>query len=400
MRRFLALLLSLMTVLAALCSCGSNDPKTETPDKDQIIEPSDKEPNAEENDVEDTGKKIDGEIIAASVFSEGLAFVEISGEEGKTYCIDKKGNVVFELNIDLSTNSDIFSVFNNGLAYVNEGFCDKTGKVTTPADVGATGFYYTATLSAGYIIAEVVTSDYSSTSKKLGVLNTEFEWTVEPSEEIYKSLADENGYLGLYNVLNTSDFTVGDIYYNVEVKKGLNLKTGEVINERSEIGAPESSLWIAGSNSFQYTGYYISDDRSDLSAATLAVDLTKNGVVCSASSFVDGRAAIVYHNADANKYYVTMIDEAGEHLFEPVETKYSFVRTDGEYILVTDESLGSGDRGEVFNSKGEKTGEIDVSLDSNYSYNFDLCDGVILVSAGRNSTAKVYYLDAECKDLF
>lgn len=360
--------------------------------------------NSQESTIKHNSKKIRGEIVAASVFSEGLAFVELLEEKGKTYCIDQNGNIVFELNIDLSINGDIYANFINGLAYVNEGFCDTTGKVTTPADIGATRFYYVSTLSSGYILADVVTSDYSNTDKKLGVLNTDFEWCVEPTEYLYNEFADEDGYLQISSAINTPDYVVGELYYNHSLEKALNLRTGEVIKNKESLGTPNSSLWLKGSDGVQYTGYYLPDDSSYLDDDRLVLDLTKDGVVCSATSFVNGKAAIVYHNISANKYYVTMIDESGEHLFEPVETKYNVVETDGKYILVSDTKIGSGDHAEVFNDKGQKTGEIDVSADSSMSYDFYIGDGVILVNAGvinmSGYNGRAYYLDAECNDLF
>ena len=392
MKKTISLIL-VIAVMLSLSACGGAKGTTGIGD------------NTGEPAIKHTGKKIDGEILSASLFSEGLAFVELSQEEGKSYCIDKKGHIVFELDIDLSIDGDINSTFINGLAYVNEGLCNTTGKVTKPADVGATTFYYASTLSAGYILAEVVTADYSNTSKKLGVLNTNFEWTVEPSADLYNEFADEYGYSEIDNALNTTDYTVGDLYFNVSLEKALNLKTGEVIKDKSKIGTPSSSLWILGSGGSQYTGYYLPSESSYLSEENLILDLTKNGEVCSATSFVNGRAAIVYRNTSANKYYVTMIDEEGKHLFEPVETKYSSVETDGKYILVSDTALGSGDYAEVFNNKGEKTGEIDVSADTSKSYHLHLGDGVILVRAGiinmmSGYNGKAYYLDISCKDLF
>ncbi len=392
MKRILSLIL-VITVVLSLSACGGGKATSNISS------------NSDESIIKHTGKKIDGEIIAASSFSEGLAFVELSNEKGKTYCIDKKGNIVFELDIDLSVNGSINATFINGLAYVNEGFCDITGKVTKPADIGATSFYYVSTLKAGYILAEIVTSDYSNTNKKLGVLNTKFEWTVEPNENLYNEFADEYGYSQISSALNTSDYAVGDLYYNTTLEKALNLKTGEVIKEKEKIGTTSSSVWVLGSNATQYTGYYLPGESSYLSEDRLILDLTKNGVVCSASSFVNGKAAIVYRNVNANKYYVTMIDETGKHFFEPIETKYSYVETDGKYILVSDTKMGSADYAEVFNDKGEKMGEIDVSKDTSMSYHFYLGDGVILVRAGivnmmSGYRGKAFYLDANCNNLF
>lgn len=391
MKNLLSMILVIIIVLS-LAACGGGKVSSVSGN------------NPDESAIKHTGKKIDGEIFAASNFSEGLAFVETAREKGKTYCIDKKGNIVFELNIDLSVNGDIYATFINGLAYVNGGFCDTTGKVTEPADVGATKFNYISTLRAGYILAEVVTSDYSNTNKRLGVLNTKFEWMIEPSEYLYNEFADEYGYSQISDAINTSDYTVGDLYYNTDLEKALNLKTGEVITEKARIGTPNSSLWLLGCNSTQYTGYYLPGESSYLSEENLVLDLTENGVVCSASSFINGKAAIVYRNVSANKYYVTMIDEAGKHLFEPVETKYNSVQTDGKYILVSDSAWGCN-YAEIFNDKGEKTGEIDVSADTSKSYHLYIGDGAILVRGGiinmmSGYSGKAYYLDTNSNDLF
>lgn len=254
MRKILAMIFILMMVLSAFCGCGRNKQVVETSNGEKIV-------------VESTGKKIDGEIIAASSFSEGLAFVELSGEKGKTYCINKKGEIVFKLDIDLSVNGNIYATFTNGLAYVNEGFCDTTGKVTKPADVGATSFGYAATLSEGYVLAEVVTSDYSNTNKKLGVLNTKFEWTVEPSENLYNEFANEYGSSTIETSRFTEDYTVGDWYYNVGLQKALNLKTGEVTKEKEKIGIPNSSVWSRTLNRYYLPGESTEDG--------LMIDLTK-----------------------------------------------------------------------------------------------------------------------------
>lgn len=387
MRKILAMILTLAIILVSFCGCGSRTQTIETPNGEKIV-------------IESTGKKIDGEFSAASVFSEGLAFVERAAEKGKTYCIDKSGNIIFDLDIDLSVNGDISASFTNGLAYVKEGFCDTSGKVTKPADVGATTFHYVATLKSGYLLAEVVTADYANTVKKLGVLNTKFEWTVEPSEKLYNEFANENGYSKIDSALNTSDYMIGDWYCNAALDKALNVKTGEVTTEKEKLGQPTSCEWALSYNGESYVGYAFPGKSTDGLDKKLTVDLSERGNICAATSFVNGKAAIVYHNTAAKTYYVTMIDEEGNHLFEPVETKGSSVQTDGEYILVEKD-----DYAEIFNDKGEKIGEIDVSADTSKSYSLQLSDGVILVIGGRidmmsGYSGKAYYLDVRGKDLF
>lgn len=350
-------------------------------------------------------KKIDGEIYAASIFSEGLAFVELAKDRDKTYCIDKNGNIVFELNIDLSVNGDISSSFINGLAYVNEGLCDTSGKVTKPEDVGATSFIYIPTLKAGYILAEVIKADHSTASMKLGVLNTKFEWTVEPSEDLYKEFTNEYGWFCISSALYTSDYTVGDIYYNTDLNKRLNLKTGEVTNDKLKTEKVDSSLWLRKYGYDHYTGYSLPEGCSDSSQDELIIDLTEKGFVYNATSFVNGRAAVMYYNASVKKYYVTMIDENGEHLFEPVETACNSVETDGEYVLVSDAKLGNADHAQIYNYQGEKMCELDFSKDSGKAHILQISDGVVLVSSGVISmmsgySGKDYYLDVNGKALF
>lgn len=401
-------IISLILIIAciALTACGNETEDTNSSyvnSQEEVsnyssneIETSDvSDSNSHEDISEDEGEKIEGEIIAASDFSEGLAFVELSNDKGRTYCIDKKGNIVFRLDIKLSAMGYIYATFINGLAYVNVGLCDKTGKVTRPEDVGATNFIYVSTLRAGYILAEVIESDYSSTTKKLGVLNTKFEWTVEPTENLYNEFSNKYGSLAISTASITSDYTVGDLFYCSDLNKILNLKTGEVINDKEKIGEIDSSLWVLGANFTQYTGYYLPGEGSDLSEDRLVLDLTKNGVVCSATNFVDGKAAIVYHNASANKYYVTMIDDQGKHLFEPVETKYKSVENDGKYILVTEDRCA-----EAFDDSGEKLGKIDFSTDLNKSYSFYFNDGIVLLRAGSGYNYTCYYYNVDFTPLF
>ncbi len=376
MKKILTFFLVIAILLTTFCGCGFNKQVVETESGEKIA-------------IKSTGKKIKGEIYNASAFSNGLAFVELSEEQGKTYCIDKKGNIIFELDIDLSVAGRIDSKFINGLAYINEGICDTSGEITKPEDVGATSFIFAPAISAGYIFAEVVKSDYSNTVKKLGILNTKFEWTVEPSEKLYNEFTDEYGNNKITNAYLY--YTVGDYFYDIGLNKALNLKTGEVVNGKPK-EMPKSSQWVLVHSVSKYTGYCISGETSDI-----VLDLTTNGEVYSASPFVNGKAAIVYRNTSANKYYVTMIDETGKHLFEPVETKYFNVQTDGKYILVSDDGNGTADYAETFNDKGEKLGEIDVSEDTKFTYKFTLNDGVVLVQGG---TKKAYYLDINCNNLF
>jgi hypothetical protein len=125
------------------------------------------------------------DIVFSSAYSEGLAVINLRAEENTAYVINKNGKIVF--NFPLKEGYSSYTIrnmkFQNGLL-VYEGKCySKDGTVTLPETVGATAFVeYDGT----HIIAEKITSDYASATKELGVLNSDFQWVVSPSEGCYE----------------------------------------------------------------------------------------------------------------------------------------------------------------------------------------------------------------------
>lgn len=214
MKRILACILTLVFCFS-ISACKNKN--STTSDADNIITQG-------VTEIKHTGKKISGEITGASEFYEGLAFVCIDGDKEKTYCINQDGYIVFELDKKLVVNGKINEKFVNGFVKIENGLCDTKGKITYPEEVGATGFYDVA-LKGGYIIAEKVTSDYNSTKKEIGVMDTSFKWIVEPSEKIYKAIADS---LLSSSALNTESYYHNDMVYYSENDCYLNLKTGEI----------------------------------------------------------------------------------------------------------------------------------------------------------------------------
>jgi len=230
MKKLIALLLVIAN-LGVLAACDKKDAGDSKSDN-KATETSKKKSNSE---VEDTGVKISSDLSAGSVFSDGLALVEVDGEKDKTYCINKKGNIVFEVDEDISVDG-MLDPFENG--YLVIGYGDKNclynekGEITYPEDVGVTGFSSIA-IEDGYIIVEKVTADYSSTKKELGVMDLDFNWIVKPSEELYKSFENcmlRHGVTYMYEGSGIA-YCHGGYLCCFDDGCYLNLKTGEVTKE-------------------------------------------------------------------------------------------------------------------------------------------------------------------------
>ena len=137
-------------------------------------------------------------------YSDGYAFVELDGDESKTYCIDKEGHLKFSLEGKYLVESG----FQNGYALLSRYqetygleycLCDENGKITVPKDVGATYFSmdndwvkqpndgirpFEDLLSDGYIIVvrNVIYDDEAVI--EYGIMNTDFEMVVDYSEDL------------------------------------------------------------------------------------------------------------------------------------------------------------------------------------------------------------------------
>lgn len=372
MKRMLAILLSLLMAVS-LSACQ----KEKTKNNDVI--------SVTTSEIKHTGKKIDGEITGASVFSEGLAFVCLDGNQEKTYCIDKNGYIVFELDKKLVVNGRIENKFVNGLTIIDNALCDAEGNLTEPQEVGATRFYAIA-LKGGYILAEKITSDYSSSKKELGVMNKNFEWVVSLSESLYESVSED-----LYSItaVNTECYYSDKFIYFYDSGKYLNLENGE-LSDSASVPLP-SEKWISyDDNTFRDYNENIILDLSQHSNATLL----------NSDHYVNGKASISFFNQETGMYYFTVIDEKGEFLFDPVEVKnmqIDYLDYDGENVLISDSGVK---KMQCYNSKGELLGELETeSIEKNKGYSCDIGDGIITVHAGYNSSHNCYYYNTDFSTL-
>lgn len=396
MKRALALV-GVLAIVLGLSACGSSGAGQERSGSADTTTLSDRqEPATDGTAVSDTGVKLEGTITAASDFSEGLAFVSVDGNKNVTYCINKQGNIVFTLNEKLAINGTIDATFVNGLAYsdVLGAFCDVTGKLTKPADVGATAFY-TCALSEGYILAESVLSDYSSTQKRLGVMNTSFEWVVEPTTELYDQFTTTYGSLAFSG---TSNACINGFVYAKSVGRYLELKTGAVTD--SVDGAWPSSQWQS-----LYT-----DKKLYSPTEQVMLDLSGYENLSSYNSiqFVDGKAAVLFYNAEAKTGFFTLINEAGELLFDPVQTAIPAdnvlnggyrVSYDGQYVLFTNCS-GSNAQAECYDANGTRLGTLSAESMKYASYSFSLSDGIICLEGAYNFQYTFQYYSPDFTPLF
>ncbi len=370
MKRVLSLVLVVAMVLS-LSACGGEKTKSSGDESKEIV-------------VEHTGKKIKGEITAASVFSNGLAFVCLDGNKEKAYCIDKQGNIVFELENKIQpVFGEIYEKFINGYALVDGGICDITGKITYPQDVGATYFYGVA-LNGGYIIATKETADYSSSKKELGIMNTDFEWVLQPSETIYNELSEN---LWTISAQNTESFFANGIVYFDGCKKYLNVKTGEV-SDSVDSKFPSETWKCYTDNTFRNSNEEIMVNLSNLSN----IESTGN------NTYKNGKVPVIFLNQQAGKRFWTLVDEKGEFLFEPVEMvdlsiALGRIVFDGKNTVFYDKS---SNKLSCFDEKGKLLGELnDENLSSAYIEN-----GVILVISGGMNSKKCHYYNTDFSPLF
>ena len=403
MYKNLFLFLTILILTLSLCGCGENSdntkndtnnkntPLTETTDntKDDTETMTDVPENSTDKPT-DTRKKLQGKITGVGEFSEGLAFVSIDNNQDTTYCIDKKGYIVFEVRQDITSRGTIDAKFINGLAYLEAdgSLCDASGNVTLPSDVDVTTFYPNA-LEGGYILAEKITSDYASTKKELGIMDTSFKWIVAPSEDLHKKICNEFGTLALDTpgINNPNDFYFDNFLYIDALNTVLDLKQGDLVTD-GEINFP-AFAW----ESYPDGSYILNDE------VMLKIDFTN---LSSTGHFVEEKAIILFYNKDSRLSYFSVIDKQGNLLFEPVEldskeySSYNF-KTDGDIILFASDSFGSDYTISTYTLNGELLNSMNINVFNKYgNYSHEISDGVIVVCCGYNqSSFQGAYYDAK-----
>lgn len=403
MKKIISLLLATILAFGLLAGCSAETSNSEKPISTDgaTYEGEGNKPTVDSEDGESTvptepeREKLPEQVFRSSDFSEGLAAVVVGGRDGRKCIINKKGEIVADIDVKLDNTIEIEYVrFSNGYSYFYGGILDKNGKLTYPENVGASRFY-TVALDAGYIIAEVVEADYSSTKKMLGVMDTQFEWVVQPTEELHAAMSNRYGGIGLSYALNTEDYYYQGYVYVADIGKCLNVETGEIVDYEAVGFEHPSFTWT------RYTdgsfGDYEENIRLDLSKYENINPYLGNG-------FNDEIALIGFVNSQANTTYFTVIDEKGNFLFEPVdfkENEMTSIGTDGNTILVSYSKSAEELMLKSYDMQGNLISEFNTKSIGKYcSYSATINDGVVVIDGGYNYSNYVWYYTPSFEPLF
>ena len=362
--RFVLLLLTTSIMIFSLGACSkinSQEPTSHNGINKEETENKDAKPG-NENTVR--FEKLDEQIETASDYSEGLAFVRTKFKQ--QYFINKNGEIV----IDLKGTSDLATTnFINGFAEIdqNGSVCDKNGNITNPESVGATYFYCDA-LAGGYLIAHTIDANYAGTINKLGVLDLNFEWIIEPTEENFKLLAGEDKKLPELGK-SSQNYFYKDYLYVCDLQQFLYLKDFTLHTGWGYDNIPETWTCWSGRDSAQYT--YIANDYAENPVLEL------NGIpnFCGSSEFVGCNAVTIFYNQSANQSFFTLIDAKGDFIFDPVKAFDGavgpYIVFDGNYIVL----CGTNEY-KSFDKNGNLIGE----MARRHSYSIpSLSDGILCV---------------------
>jgi len=316
--------------------------------------------------------------VGGSVFANGLALVNYEGHD-YTYCIDKEGYVVFKIEKqnELSTAIDAKESIQGDFVYFiqSKSVYDIKGNLLKPEDYGVTRFYECG-LANGHLFASVIESNFEGSTKKLGVMNNKFEWIVQPTEELFNAFFANDTLNYLY--LGSHGFVYRDgVYYYDSRKYCLNIKDGTLSKYELEISDIEGIITYEELREKYPTLYQV-------------------------TNFIDGKAAILFLNKDTNIFYVSMVDEKGQLLFNPIDVGDHYspsIVTDGKTIILAEYSgwnLTSIDQNGKILAKLENLNKTLFSNDG--QVNVKISDGVLhILNTYDNQTC---YLTTDLKLLF
>ncbi len=350
MRKIVSVILGMCLLLTLLTGCSE---KLFSENKQESEMPSITEQKLE---------KYVGEIKDGTPFSEGLAIIS---DGQKTYCINKNGGIVFQLDYIYNPNSNGYyeKGYQNGLVKIGDNLYDKTGKETKPTDVGVTKFYDYA-LSGGYIVAEKQETTYNSNKNFLGIMNTKFEWIIPLNEELYQaaiSLTRPTMYAYAVN--------------------------GYIIDENSGYIFDVSASKM----------YSFEDAPMDVGVYGWGLNDSRWGEGSPEGKWIDGKHLVKFYNDSVAKYFFTLIDDTGKFLFEPVELTLQnegwgfYWEYDGKHIVASAIATSNEKNIFVYDILSNSAKVSKNTIKNEIIYN----DGVIV-----NYGSTVKYYDADLNPLF
>ena len=337
---------------------------------------SNEENSSSENNI-NPKEKISGTISALTGFSEGYAFAQTNNQEDKLYCINTAGEIEFVLDIEILESAFLVGYvksFCNGIADLNGTLCNKEGKFATPESVGVTKFL-SNTFEDGYIFTETKIAGYADTTYKTGVMDSQFNWLLEPTEALYDCSYCGNGVLYLSN----------ETYFDI--------KTGEAIESPSiEDLTPPNPL---------PSEYWMRENLKFYNPLTeeLMLDLSSVTNITRVTDFQNGKCLAKYYNKENSKYFFNFIDEKGEFLFDPIPVFDSYTmifnhEIGDEFVVFYDDNSGSKINFKSYDTSGNLLGSINTKdlKYANYSL-VSVSESIIVLRGGYTSSSYYYAFD-------
>ncbi len=378
MKRFLALLLVLvfgLTLFTACSSTKSTKDNNNTKNSNESSSDSNAISNVSTEDADtttDTGNKLTGEIEKITDFSNGLAIVKIKGNNEKNYCINKKGNIVFETEALLFGERNypgMTTLFQSGLIMISEFQIDNgfktiyytNGECAKAEDFGVSAFFPDA-LKDGYILT--FTDGKSGAKDKIGILDLALNWIVEPSEALAKTL--DITYITVTDELAPyyKDFVLYGYNGSIDVRNG-NILSETYRTHGKKIAATFSENWYPGEK-----GYYAGNPYEK----QLMLDTSKIGyeqpygfctVQLDGIDFIDGISPLAFSN-NSSWIRFSLIDTTGNLLFDAIDfgENIAYIKASGNYVIVIgDHNKSSQSRTvKTFTLSGELVAEAQLPI--------------------------------------
>lgn len=353
----------------------NNDSNSDTNAGHPAIDEGKKDPDAQYVSVSD--------IVFSSDYHEGLAVIALRADKNNYYVIDKEGKIIFSIpNDNLSNNassqnsiliglSSNYLYYRNGneyklshyingkMLFADGAIYDNKGNKFLPEDYGVTCF---KEIDSSYIVAEKITSDYSSSKKEIGILDTNFKWVSPLSETNY--------------VLYRNDYR---------------------------------QFWIST----------IGEKPTNATTRYEPINITN---YLKHTDYIDGKAGVLMYNGESREYFVSIIDSNNNFLFTPTKVDGNGLRNvdiyyNGNHIIVSKMSnTSSGTKDSpiylyCYNRNGEMIKKIDtlslgICTSNGSSVTYSFSDGVIVFRI-KNGTyseyervSQVKYYTINCEELF
>lgn len=351
--RISAVILCILSVMQ-VTACGKikeDIPKSERPAVEEA-----QETNADELE-KSPGNVKDLEIASCEVFSDSAAWVIVK-EGTSEYLIDTEGNIILDPE-DLDYKLGYYNTTNfydgTALAYIAypdakdttntvnkyaNSIIDKQGNIiwsvekegweeaekyfTDTEVTGVSGITALEYGYYGYMAVEYKVDSYDYTGSYVGILDSDGKWVVEPNKP-----CEDIGFDGPFK--NSEKYCVTSAF-------AVDYETGEVImlEEGADPGtvadAIETEKFFADHNGLIFDLGPNDQDGFYDQSGNFVIDLYAMGARSEEDPvFVDGYAIIELENEQESRY-LTVIDTAGNQMFDPIKNTGHGALSEGKFF--------------------------------------------------------------------